>query len=360
MYRVLNIRDADNTTRHIHSWVDLAPDQRTLAVAPTQSFPFRFYDIAEQRITRTLDIGHWYGGARSSFSTRGTYLVLQQMFYQDLAPNKVRAVKFEVVEVATGRSVFSASDLYAAALAPDESTLYALGPGGLQVTDLATGRPDKARHLERPGHALAVSTDGRHVAVAHKPTREELAAMPSVRNDKDALKALAKTGNIVVVHDAATLEPVHTLAEPFDKVFRLQYSPDGKDLWVHAKPHTRKGTAVDPRQSYVSVADAASGEVRRTAFPSLSQHGPDFRISPDGKLFGIVSQGRKFLEIHLYDRATGRMTDRFELSYRFGDATPLNDGEFGADGRLSFVFLPDGKNIWMTFGTRLVEWTYAP
>ncbi|MDX9751847.1 MAG: hypothetical protein RBT71_12250, partial [Flavobacteriales bacterium] len=232
-YRVLNIRDADNTTRHIHSWVDLAPDQRTLAVAPTQSFPFRFYDIAEQRITRTLGIGNWYGGARSSFSTRGTYLVLQQMFYQDLAPNKVRAVKFEVVEVATGRTVFSASDLYAAALAPDESTLYALGPGGLQVTDLATGRPDKARHLERPGHALAVSTDGRHVAVAHKPTREELAAMPSVRNDKDALKALAKTGNIVVVHDAATLEPVHTLGEPFDKVFRLQYSPDGKDLWVH-------------------------------------------------------------------------------------------------------------------------------
>lgn len=360
VYRVINIRDEDNATRHIQSWLDLAPDGRTLAVAPTQSFPFRLYDLQESRITRTMDVGNWYAGARSSFSRTGRLLTLQQLFYLDMAPNKVRPVKFQVVEVADGRTVFAADDLYAAALAPDERSLYTLGPKGLHVVDLSTGRHDPQRHLERLGHAVAVSTDGSRLAVAHRPTREELAAMPSVRNDKDALKALEKYGHIVVVYDAATLAPLHTLNEPFDKIFRLVYSPDGRDLWIHAKPHTRKGSAVDPRQSYVSTADARSGEMRRTAFPSLSTYEPDFRISPDGALFGIVSQGRKFLEIHLYERETGRMVDRFELSYRFRDATPLKDGEFGADGRLSFTFLPDGRNIWMTFGTRLIEWTYTP
>ncbi|MEX1132085.1 MAG: hypothetical protein WEC15_02570 [Flavobacteriales bacterium] len=360
VYRVVNVRDEANSTRHIQSWVDLAPDQRTLAVAPTQSFPFRLYDIEEERITNTINVGNWYAGARSTFSSTGKYLTLQQMFYLDMAPNKVRPVKFQVVEVADGRTVFSSEDLYAAALAPDEQTLYTLGTTGLEAVDLSNGKRDAVRRMERLGYAVAVSNDGARVAVAHKPNRAELAAMPSVRNDKDALKALEKYGQIVVVYDARTMQPLHTLNEPFDKIFRLVYSSDGSDLWIHAKPHTRKGSAIDPRQSYVSVADATTGEMRRTAFPSLATYEPDFRISVDGKLFGIVSQGRKFLEIHLYERATGRMVDRFELSYRFRDATPLKDGEFGADGRLSFCFLPDGKNILMTFGTRLVEWTYAP
>jgi hypothetical protein len=360
VYRVINIRDEANTTRHIQSWLDLAPDGRTLAVAPTQSFPFRLYDLQENRITRTLDVGNWYAGARSTFSSSGRYLVLQQLFYLDMAPNKVRPVKFQVVDVATGRAVYHAEDLYNAALSPDERHLYTLGPSGLDVVDLNSGERSAQHRVDRPGHAVAVSTDGSRVAVAHRPTRAELAAMPSVRNDKDALKALEKVGHIVVIYDASTLQPLHTLDEPFDKIFRLVYSSDGRDLWIHAKPHTRKGSAVDPRQSYVSTADAATGAMKRTTFPSLSTYEPDFRISPDGRLFGIVSQGRKFLEIHLYERETGRMVDRFELSYRFADATPLKDGEFGADGRLSFTFLPDGRTIWMTFGTRLIEWTYAP
>ncbi|HMN05631.1 MAG TPA: hypothetical protein PKD45_07880 [Flavobacteriales bacterium] len=357
-FRVLNIRDESHATRHIHSWLDLSPDGHTLAIAPTQSFPFRMYDIDEGRITREFDGGNWYGGARTSFSTKGTYLLLEQIFYVDWAPNKVRPVKFEIREAATGKLVHRLEGTYNAVLAPDEHTLYAIGPSGLRVMDLLTGEEDRVKHLDRLGYAVAVSHDGQRLAVSHKPTKTELAAMPSVRNDKDALKNLMKQGELVVVYDAATLEPLHTLDEPFDKVFRLEYSPDGSDLWILAKPNTRRGSSLNINQRYVSVADAATGGMRRTAFPSQYPYDPDFRISPDGKLFAIASKGSKFMEIHLYDRATGRMVDRFELSYRFREATPVADGEFGADGRISFVFLPDGKRILMTFGTRLVEWTY--
>lgn len=359
-YQTLAIRDEGHPTRHILSGLALSPDRHTLAIAPTQSHPFRLYDLNEQRIITDLDAGNWYAGARTSFSAQGTYLLLEQIFYLDLAPNKVRPVKFEIREATTGKLVHRLEDTFNAVLAPDERTLYAIGPEGLRVVDLHDGGVHRIQQLERLGHAVAVNTDGTRLAVSHKPSKAELAAMPSVRNDKDALKNLMKQGELVVIYDAATLKPLHVLDEPFEKIFRLEYSPDGRDLWVLSKPHTRKGSSINVNQRHVSVADATTGAMRRTAFPSLYPYDPDFGISPDGTLFGIASKGNKFMEIHLYDRTTGRMVDRFELTYRFGDATPLKDGEFGSDGRLSFVFLPDGKRILMTFGTRLVEWTYKP
>ncbi|MBP8824234.1 MAG: hypothetical protein KBH07_11370, partial [Flavobacteriales bacterium] len=110
---------------------------------------------------------------------------------------------------------------------------------------------------------------------------------------------------------------------------------------------------------YVSVADAVSGAMRRTAFPSLALYEPDFRISPDGTLFAIGSQGGRFMEVHLHDRASGAMKDRFVLSYRLFEKM-ASKAEFPSDGRLSFVFLPDGRRMLLTFGNRLIEWTYKP
>jgi len=357
--RVVQVRSSDAETRHIHSWIDIHPDGRSVLLSPTQSFPFRSVDIAEEGVVNTFDAGNWYGGARCTYSKSGRYALLEQLFYQQWRPDKVRAVKYEVVEPATGKKVFSGSDLYAADLAPDERTLYTLGKDGLHVVDLITGERDEVRSLSRLGYALAVNADGTRLAVAHQPTREELAALPSVRNDKTLLKGMEKRARTVTVYDAATLQPLHRLNEPFDEVFRLAYGPDGRDLWIMAKPHSRHGSNLDHRQRYLSVADAVSGEMRRTTFPAISEYEPDFRISPDGKLLAIGSMG-KFQEIHLYDRNTGRMVDRFIRTHRFRDATPLKDGEFGAENRVSFCFLPDGERIWMTFGTRLVEWTFQP
>jgi hypothetical protein len=99
--------------------------------------------------------------------------------------------------------------------------------------------------------------------------------------------------------------------------------------------------------------------MRRTSFPSLATFEPDYRISPDGRLFAIGSTGGKFQEIHLYDRNTGSMVHRFVVSWRLWEN--LDKGEFASgDGRLSFTFLPDDKRLLLTSGNRLIEWTYAP
>ena len=357
-YRILKPGGQETLTGYLTCWVDVAPDDRTIGLSATQGFPYRTFAIDDEQQVQEMDIGNWYAGSRARFSRTGRYLLLQQMFYLDYAPNKDRPIKYEVVDRTTKKAVAAFEDLYAAAITPDEGTVVTLAKDGLYLHDIASGQRTGA-HLARTGNAVAVSVDGRFIAVAHRPTRDELVPLTALRNDKKALKAAEKTGQIVTIYDRATLKPVATLDELFDKVFRLEYSPDGQDLWIHAKPHSRKGGNPNPNQSYVEVADAGTHTMKRTSFPSLALYEPDFRTSPDGTLFAIGSQQGRFMEVHLYDRESGAMKDRFILSYRLFEKM-FTKAEFPSDGRLSFVFLPDGRRMLLTFGNRLIEWTYKP
>lgn len=358
VYRILKIGGQETMSGYLTCWVDVAPDGKTIGLSSTQGFPYRSFAMDDELNVQEMDIGNWYAGARARFSHTGKYLLLQQLFYLDYAPNKDRPIKYEVVDRTTKKAVARFEDLYAAAITPDEATVVTLGKDGLHLYDLASGQRSNTR-LDRTGNAVAVSADGLRIAVAHRPAKDELEALSGLRNQKDAIKAALKMGQVVTIYDRHTLKPLAMLDELFDKVFRLEYSPDGKDLWIHAKPHTRKGGNPNPNQCYVSVADAVTNTMKRTSFPSLAQYEPDFRISPDGGLFAIGSQNGRFMEVHLYDRATGGMKNRFVLSYRIFEKM-FTKAEFPSDGRLSFVFLPDGKRMLLTFGNRLVEWTYTP
>lgn len=359
VYNTIRVGGQHTASGYLISWLDVSPDGSTVSVSATQGFPFRLFPLDRPEETTEIDVGNWYAGSRARYSASGKYLLLQQLFYLDFAPNKDKPIKYEVIDVATGKAVARFEDLFAAAITPDDATVLTLDKDGVHFVDRASGNRNDARQIARTGNAIAVNADGTRFAVAHRPTKAEVEALPAVRNDKDAIKRGVKQGQIVVVYDMATLKPLHTLPELFDKVFRLEYSSDGRDLWIHAKPHSRKGGNPNANQSYVETADAVSGEMRRTSFPSLALYEPDFRSSPDGKLFAIGSAGGKFQEVHLYDRTTGAMVHRFVVSWRLWEN--LDKGEFSSgDGRLSFTFLPDNKRMLLTSGNRLIEWTYAP
>ncbi len=355
-YKILKVGRQENISGHLNSWIDLAPDGRTIGLSSTQGFPYRRFSMDDLENVTNTAVGSWHAGSRARYSGKGNFVALQQLYYLDFAPNKDRPVKYEVYELAGGQRMLSLEDVYSASLAPDEKDLFVVDKDGVASIDVKTGERS-AIALKRTGNAIAISTDGSKVAVAHRPTEAELEKIPSIRSDKKAIKAALKLGQIVVVYDRNSMQPVHMLPELFDKVFRLEYSPDGRDLWIHAKPHSRRSGNPNPYQSYVDVADAKTGEMRRTSFPSLAPYEPDFRISPDGGLFAIGSISGKFMEVHVYDRNTNAMMYRFVLSYRLFDKM-ASKGEFPSDGRLSFVFLPDGRNMLMTFGNRLIKWTY--
>lgn len=359
VYRVIDQAALGVGEDHVHSWVDRSPDGHTLAISATAASPLLIVDAHDLRVLHRFDVGDWKVGTRVTHSTTGKYLLLEAIEYLRYSPRGKQERRFAVVDAATGAFVVQNVQAYAAALAADERSLYYAGTGGVHRVDLATGASTKVPGLDRVATALALSPDGKQIALAYDPTEADLARIPSVRNDKKVIKAALKIGQVVHVHDLATGAFLINVQELFDRAFRLRYSPDGQELWIHAKPATHKSANPDVTLSYVDVADPHTGAMRRASFPSHALYEPTFCADATNTRFAIGSQKGWRLEVHLYDRTTGAMAGRFILDERLF-AKLGQQGEKWSDQRVGFALLPDGQRMLMTLGSRLIEWTYAP
>ena len=340
--------------RHIICGLELAPDQSYLAISSIQSFPFYKFDYGNRNVIEQFDVGNWYAGSSVNHSTDGKHILLQQLFYLDYRPNNDREVNFEVIESASGRVVKRFDEYHAVALSPDNHYAVSLTSDEVAFWELSTGNKTKAFKVSKASNGLAVSPDGRFIAVSHLPDESELKKDAYYKKNKKALKAALKYKQQLSIYDATTLERLYTVNSLYDIVFRLEYSPDGQTLFCLHVPHTKVKTGVGSYQTYISTIDGKSGEALRKGFTSLYNYEPDFKLSPDGKFFGVVSRSTKFPELHIYDFATGKLLERFEMSYRLWEKT---DGGFNpGDGRMSFAFLPDNKTVVMTNGNHLIYW----
>ncbi|MBN3035679.1 MAG: WD40 repeat domain-containing protein [Bacteroidales bacterium] len=339
---------------HILSGAALAPDNNTLAVSSVQSYPLYLFDLAKREVTGQFDVGNWYAGSRLDYSSSGKYILLQQMCYMDMAPNKDREVMFEIMEPATGRKVLFFDKYHSVVITPDEQYALALTGDEVSFWNLSTGQKESTFTVPEATNSIAVSPDGRHIALSHKPDADALERDPRYKKDKKGLKAILNYKQQVSIYDAATLQRICTVDEWYDIIYNLRYSDDGAYLFCLNIPHARASTAVGNRQNFVSVVDV-NGEYQamRSVFPSNSSYEPEFRMSPDGKLFGITSLG-KSPEIIIYDFAKAQPVSRFELSYRFFES--IGKEQFPSDGRVAFDFMPDSRSVIMTFGNMLVLW----
>ena len=358
-YRVIDQKALGLGSDHVHSWIALAPDMRTLAVSGTGSSPLLILDATALTVLRTIDTGDWRIGSRVTHSTTGKYLLLEAIEYLAYSPRGKHARRFAVLDPASGKMVLREVHAFAAAISADEMVLYSIDNDGIQMTDIATGSAKHIPALSRIGSALAVSPDGGRIAIAYDPTEADLSLIPSLRNDKKAIKAALKIGQVVHVHDLATGAFLFSVNELFDRAFRLTYSPDGKELWIHAKPAAHKSANPDGTLSYLDVVDAYTGAMQRASFPSHAQYEPTFCGDPTNSLFAIGSQRGRYLEVHLYDRTTTSMAGRFILDERLFSKLKEQGGKW-SDQRVGFALLPDDKRMVMTSASRLVEWTYAP
>jgi hypothetical protein len=359
-YRMIGAEALGLPLDHVHSWVDRSPDGRTLLVSAAKRSPLLVLDATDLSVQRRIDIGDWNVGARVYHSVRGNYALLEEIEYLAYSSNgKDNARRFAVLNVATGQLVVNEVQAYSAALSADERTLYSIDAEGVLATDLATGKQNKVKGLERKGSAMALSPDGTRIAIAYDPTEDELSLIPSVRNDKKAIKAALKVGQIVLVHDLVSGKFILPVNELFDKVFRLAYNSDGKELWIHAKPRAHKNANPDVTLSYLDIADALTGEMGRSSYPSHALYEPTFCGDAANRLVSIGSQKGRYLEVHIYEHGAMSMVGRFVIDERLFK-NKQNGAEKWSDARVGFALLPDGKRMLMTFGSRLIEWTYAP
>jgi len=82
---------------------------------------------------------------------------------------------------------------------------------------------------------------------------------------------------------------------------------------------------------------------------------PQFKLSHDGRYFGVVSFTNRFPEVQIYDFETGRMLDRFEQAYRLYEKN-AGGSILPTDGRTVFDFLLDNETVVMIMGNHLVYW----
>ena len=349
-YEKIQIGDVKN----LLVWLALHPDGKTLAVSSHQSFPLYMYNLETKQVVNQFDVGNWYAGSRADYSSHGKYILLQQLFYMDWSFNKDKQVNFEVFDATTGKSMLNFGDYHDAKIMPDEQNLLTLsGTGKVAVHDIQTRKELRAFDVPQATNAVAVSSDGKLIAVSHKTYLPDLKNDPAYKNNKKNQPILEKYKQQVSVYDYETFNKLYTIDAYYDIIYRLQYTSDGDYLMIYSIPHTKlQGPA--GRKSYVEFADARTGEPLRNSFGSLLAYEPDFKLSHNKKYFGIISMNTKYPELHLYDFQSNEMLKRFELSYRLFEKA--SEGEFPTDGRASFIFLPGDEEILINYGNRIIKW----
>lgn len=339
--------------KYIQSGMAMSPDQRYMAISTIQSFPLYIYDFQNRKVIRQFDVGNWYAGSRVSWSAGGKYLLLQQLFYHDFAKNKDREVNFKVIDAETGNSTMRFDNYHDVAITPDDQYAVALSGNIIEFRNLKTGATDRSFSVPEATNSICLSPDGKFIAVSERPGDHFLKSDPQFRKNKKGMKFTKKYKQVITVYRLADFSQVNTLNEYYDNIYRLEWSKDGKYIFCLNIPHAKAATATSGRQNFISVIDAVELKATRIVFPSNSNFEPDFKLSYNGKLMGVVSWG-KFPELRAHDFETGQVLHRFEMSSRLFEG--LSKMDMPSDGRVFFEFMPDDQSIMATFGNQLLLW----
>ena len=343
---------------HIASGLALSPDMETLAISPVQSFPFYLFDWKKQTIVETFNVGNWYAGSSINYSAQGSYLLLNQLYYLDFAPNKDREVNFEIVDAKSGKRVKRFEAVHSVAITPDEKYAIALSGEEVSFWNLSTRKKGKSFKVAQASNSVAISPDGKLIAVSHHLYESDAKQMAQLKRDKKTLKNAIKYKQQISVFDATTFNKLYTVNELYDIVYKLTFSKDGNLLMCLHIPHVKMQSSPSARQSYVNMVNMDTHEPKRRGFSSSAFYEPDFKLSHNGKLFGIVSRSNQFLELHIYDFETKKMLYRFQQGFRLFEKNDENI--IVGDSRSTFVFLPDNESVLMTMGNHLIKWNFEP
>jgi WD40 repeat protein len=347
-----------DSAMHIVSGLALSPDRKTLAIPCTKGFPLYLYDWKNENVLKEFNVGNWHAGSSVYYSAKGNYIVLNQLKYSDFSLNKDKEVSFEIVDVQTGKRVKSFEAVHSVAITPDEKYALALTGGEISFWNLENGKKEKSFKVADATNSVAISPDGKLIAVSHKLYENDAKQIPTLKRDKKTLKNALKYKQQISVFDASSFKKLYTVNELYDIIYKLTFNKDGSLLMCLNIPHTKVQSSPAGRQTYVNLIDMKTHQPERRGFVSTATYEPDFKLSSDEKLFGIISRSNNFIEVHIYDFETKKVLYRFQQSYRMFE---MIDGDMIiGDSRSAFVFLPGNESVLMTMGNHLIKWNFKP
>lgn len=329
------------------------PDGHTLVAGCGRNGGLLFIDTVGWRTVRTLPLNGFKDGPRIRCSADGRLLLLKELWRFTAEGKGDMQGTHLVIEAATGRPVLDAGKAMDASMSADGTTLAVLDGGRVTLRSLKDGQVLRTLDVGGATNAVALSPDGRTVAVSHRPTEEQLALVPSLRSDKKALKAALKYRQMVSLFDAGTGALRRTVPEVYDIIRAMGYTADGARLLVYSSQDPRNGVApvsggkvwnlnmVD-RPGYVQQIDGTTGEPLRAGFQSLMNE-PFLAVSPDRGMLALSStEGHNRRKLTLYDLDTGETGLLIDLEQKHRYDTGETEQH---DGRVAYAWLADGRLV---------------
>jgi hypothetical protein len=340
----------------IISCITALPDGHSVLVGYTQGAPLCIVDTTTWSVTRTIPLAGWADGPRLEVSRDGRIVHAFAMPRMADGRKDDPTVEHAVLELATGRTLltFKAKD---ASLSADGTVIAKLDGNEVHVLRVADAGVVRTITVTDATNAVALSPDGSTIAVAHRTTEALLATVPSVRNDKKAIKPALKYRQMVSFFSAQDGVLIGSVPEVYDIIRALAFTRDGSRLLVYSSTDPRAQGAGAGALSFngaarpgrVEQVDAHDRMPLRASFWSRMNE-PFLAISPDGATIALSSTGGKNgRQLTLYDFASADTRYMIDLAQKH--KYDVSEGE-EHDGRLAYAWLSDGRLI-LALGSNL-------
>lgn len=251
------------------SGLALSPDFETLAVSGVKNDPFTLFDWKKQEIIKKFDIGNWFGGSAIEYSANGNYILLGRLKYVDFAPNKDRELDFEIIDAHSGEFVKRFDAHHSVKFSGDEKYAITLSGDNVSFINLETKKNEKSFTVPNATNSVAISPDGKLIAVSHKLYEDDAKKIGQLQRDNKSLKNAIKYKQQISIFDAVTFEKLYTVSELYDITYKLSFSHDGKYLFCLSIPHLKIQNTGNSRQMYINVVDMSAGEPKEEVLPLL-------------------------------------------------------------------------------------------
>jgi WD40 repeat protein len=321
--------------------IDLSPDGKQVAMVCGKRQPLLLYDLASRSIVKEIDVKAEYLGYNVYYSSGGNYLLLQEKVIET-SFKKAKKADYYVVDLKSGEVMHRFARINDAKITADEQQIVSLENGTVYFRDIQSGKVLRQFSPEDACNALALSPDGKELAVVIKPGKKEVMEVPSVRADKKAIKANVKLRHMIAIYDLESLEQKALIKELYDNINLMHYSNKGdKLLSFNVGPN-----------SYINVVNMNSYEPLREAYLSKTTMQPEFEYSQNEELFAVATVD-EWPAVNIYKVATGSITDSFDTKMKIWKNLKK---KIYTGSNTSFVFLPDNRHVLIAYGNSLIKW----
>ncbi len=317
-------------------------------------------------IWKNYELSGFTLGGKPQFSSDEKYILLQESSALKTAINskKVKDIKYAVLDAETGKIILEGDNANSAQFISGKNQILISTDNGIIIKDFLTKSIINELKIENCEMA-AIDPTSKAIAVSYDPDKEDFKEVESIGANKKELKNAIRNKRLIAFYSYPDLKKTHQSTEEMDILYGLQFTRDSKILiaFSHNVIAERAGTAgmnnmtmtaADiRRQSNIQAIDATNGKLQKDFFHATAEIDSDHKMNFNDNILGYSDNdgwtGWK-RKVMLFN--TSNHKERIGL-YRYqGKKESTNIFP------IYFAFHPNKELVYLTNGTKLIEWNY--